>query len=366
MSDSVPPSAQTPSLQSIPPQHPSGVSEALAQVRAYSDEAALLRVWNRLDTQRRRSPILAPTVRVGVSAALVAAGVFLGIFYERGRAFEQRAISSVSSEVLPLPAPAGLVSPEPKLQASEEEEAAEAERKTRARRRVQRLSSPVRPVVEPSVEVVAAAEVNEAAVVQAKAEWVLLVERGEYAAAYGRLEESGGFDAVLDSGASEELMTLVEVARFVGQQGRAIQALRAVTERHREDPNAPIAAMILGNLLNKSGDPVGAAEAYALNRRLSPGGDFAEDALVGEFDMALAAGDVARVERLRAKYAAEFPEGRHLESINAEADRLAKRSRAPSAADESDAPASDSDDATDEETDAVDFEAESFRDESLD
>jgi hypothetical protein len=326
MSDSLPPSGRD-----LPRTNPTGVSEALAQVRVYSDDAALLRVWNRLETRRHRSPVLAPTMRVALSAALVAAGVFLGVFYERARVEEERAISAVASEVLSPPeAPAGLVNDGSRTRAVPSDKAAEAERKTRARRRVQRLSTPVRPATEPSAEVAPAGVVPAApnlVVPQAKAEWVLLVERGEYAAAYQRLEESGGFDAVLTDGSSEELMTLVEVARFVGQQGRAIEALRAVTERHRDDQNAPIAAMILGNLLNKSGDTVGAAEAYALNRRLSPGGDFAEDALVGEFDMALLAGDVARVERLRAKYAAEFPEGRHLESINAEARRLSERSR---------------------------------------
>lgn len=333
MSDSLPPSGRD-----LHRTNPTGVSEALAQVRVYSDDAALLRVWNRLETRRHRSPVLAPTMRVALSAALVAAGVFLGVFYERARVEEERAISAVASEVLSPPeAPAGLVNDGSRTRAVPSDKAAEAERKTRARRRVQRLSTPVRAATEPLAEVAPSGVVPAApnllvfdgsvVVPQAKAEWVLLVERGEYAAAYQRLEESGGFDAVLTDGSSEELMTLVEVARFVGQQGRAIEALRAVTERHRDDQNAPIAAMILGNLLNKSGDTVGAAEAYALNRRLSPGGDFAEDALVGEFDMALLAGDVARVERLRAKYAAEFPEGRHLESINAEARRLSERSR---------------------------------------
>jgi tetratricopeptide (TPR) repeat protein len=153
-------------------------------------------------------------------------------------------------------------------------------------------------------------------------EWMLLSERGEYAAAFQRLDEAGGFDGVLANGSSEELMALADVARFVGRQGRAIQALRAVTDRFQGDPNAPLAAMIIGNLLSKAGDAQGAAEAYALNRRLSPGGDFAEDALVREFDMAIADGDLAHVERLRAQYEAEFPEGRHLSDMRAEEARL--------------------------------------------
>ena len=363
MSDSKPPSQQ-----SIPPQHPTGVSEALAQVRVYSDDAALVRVWNRLDTQRRRSPILAPAVRGGISATLVAAGVFLGIFYERTRVDEGRLVSSVSSEVITAPeAPAGPRSASPQFQAPQKDQAKEDERKSRVRRRIDRLSSVARPSVKPLDEAPAKSatvEVEEVAP-QTKAEWVLLVERGDYAAAYQRLEESGGFDAVLSVGSSEELMTLVEVARFVGQQGRAIQALRAVTERHKGDANAPIAAMILGNLLNKSGDSVGAAQAYALNRLLSPGGDFAEDALVGEFDMALAARDVARVERLRAEYVAEFPAGRHLESINAEARRLLERSGVSSADGESNTPGADSDSGVEDAADA-EFDDEPESEDSVD
>ncbi len=355
MTDSAPPSRT-----STFPQSPTGVSEALAQMRTYRDDAALDRVWNRLDTQRRRSPMLAPAVRASLSAALVAAGVFMGIFYERQRIKEAASVSTVSSEVIARPeAPAGPRNEGPQFLAPQRDKAKDDERKTRVRRRVQRLSSPVRPVddvVEELAEEVADPEVEEVAAAPLKAEWVLLVDRGEYAAAFQQLEESGGFDTVLESGSSEELMTLVEVARFVGQQGRAIQALRAVTERHQADPNAPIAAMILGNLLSKSGDVAGAARAYALNRLLSPGGDFAEDALVGEFDMALAAGDVAQVERLRAKYQAEFPEGRHLESIVAEARRLVERASASIGSDaaEGDSTSTDEDTVAEEESDESD------------
>src|SRR5690606_9873279 len=164
-----------------------------------------------------------------------------------------------------------------------------------------------------------------------KASWIVSAERGDFAAAFQELDESGGFDSILATGGPEELMTLHEVARFVGRNGRAIQALRVVTTRYESDANAPIAAMILGNLLSRAGDAAGAAEAYALNRRLSPGGDFAEDALVREFDMAMADGDLASVERLKAQYEAEFPDGRHLDEIRSEAARLA--SHVPRAAD---------------------------------
>jgi hypothetical protein len=323
--------------------HPNGVNAALSEVRSYADEAALERVWKRLEMRRTR-PVLGPATRTGVAAALVAAGIFLGISYERQRLGSEQ-VATVSSEVIQrsgLPAAAsheesGLGAPEPSTARNEEG-------KIRARRTVQRLSLPVKSGLvdearrEEPGELTTQLESNDAPL-PARPAWLTLAERGEFAASFQRLDESGGFDAVLAAGASEELMMLVEVARFVGRQERAIQALRAVTEKHQADPNAPIAAMILGNLLRNSGDSAGAARAYALNRRLSPGGDFAEDALVGEFDMALSAGDLARVERLRAEYEAEFPHGRHLENLRAEARRLAERSGSASNAASGVAPA---------------------------
>src|SRR5690606_39243865 len=156
------------------------------------------------------------------------------------------------------------------LAAPEESAARNDEGKTRARRTVQRLSLPVKSASKEDIRPEESAEPNaqvESSEVQlpVKSPWLVLAERGEFAASFQRLEESGGFDAVLATGASEELMMLVEVARFVGRQERAIQALRAVTDKHQADPNAPIAAMILGNLLRNSGDSAGAARAYALN-----------------------------------------------------------------------------------------------------
>lgn len=151
--------------------------------------------------------------------------------------------------------------------------------------------------------------------------WLLLVDRGEYTAAFQAVDEAGGFDAVLAKASAEELMTLADVARAAGQQGRAIQALRRVVQLHADDPNAPVAAMMLGNLLYRAGDAVGAAEAYALNRSLSPQGDFAEDALAREFEVALEAADVERARALATQYEREFPQGRRLGDIQEQLSR---------------------------------------------
>lgn len=174
--------------------------------------------------------------------------------------------------------------------------------------------------------------------------WLTLANGGEYRLAFQAVDEAGGFDAVVSRASAEELMTLADVARAAGQPGRAVQALREVLARDASDPNAPVAAMLLGNLLQRAGDYAGASEAYALNRRLSPRGDFAEDALARQFDVALDKGDLARARSLSAQYETEFPEGRRLGEIReqlrrAESDAAAKA--APEAGKDGDKPGAD-------------------------
>lgn len=121
-------------------------------------------------------------------------------------------------------------------------------------------------------------------------------------------------------------MALADVARFAGRTGLAIRVLREVTVRFESDPNAPIAAMVLGNLLSQAGDTEGASRAYALNRRLSPSGDFAEDALFREFDMSVSARDVERSQQLLRQYESLFSGGRHASEMRAEFERLVAQS----------------------------------------
>jgi TolA-binding protein len=97
-----------------------------------------------------------------------------------------------------------------------------------------------------------------------------------------------------------------------------VQALRRVTEQFPGDPNAPIATMMLGKLLMQAGDRQGAAEAFSLYGRLSPQGDFAEDALANHFEAALEQGDIERARRLARQYETDFPDGRSLEDIRAQ------------------------------------------------
>jgi hypothetical protein len=144
-----------------------------------------------------------------------------------------------------------------------------------------------------------------------EAEWQRLVESGDFAGARRALDQHGGFDVAMAHASPSGLMSLVDVARASGERGQAIRALRQVVS-HPEAPEAPLAAWTLGNLLDQSGDGPGAAQAFALYRRLSPTGDFAEDAAARQIDVALAEGNAELVTQLVEDYARDFPHGRRL------------------------------------------------------
>ena len=145
--------------------------------------------------------------------------------------------------------------------------------------------------------------------------WQELADKGEYATALAELETAGGFDAALGTATAEQLMLLVDLARATGQRERAVQALRRVVQQHGSDPLAPLAAWSLGNMLEKAGDPAGAAQAFAMYRALSPNGDFAEDALARQIKVAIEQGDLAHASKLIEQYSDYFPNGRRSEEI---------------------------------------------------
>ena len=160
--------------------------------------------------------------------------------------------------------------------------------------------------------------------VAAQPEWQALADRDEFVAAWQSIERQGGFDAaVAKASSAAQLMELVDVARANRQRGAAITALRAVVEKHAGDPRAPLATYTLANLLEKAGDRAGAAKAYAAYRSLSPKGDFAEDALAGQIDGAIAQGNVDQAKQLVEQYAKDFPTGRRLGELRTRVGKLA-------------------------------------------
>lgn len=166
------------------------------------------------------------------------------------------------------------------------------------------------------------------------AEWEQLADADKFAEARDALEAYGGFSAVVKTASPTQLMTLTDIARASGSREFAIYALRRLVDAFPGAAVAPEAALTLGNLLEQAGDGAGAAEAYALYRRLSPSGDFAEDALARQVDSALAQGNLEELVRLVAQYENDFPNGPRLEEFRAE---LAKRSGAAPANEPADA-----------------------------
>jgi hypothetical protein len=155
-------------------------------------------------------------------------------------------------------------------------------------------------------------------------EWQRLVEIGDFPGARRALDRQGGFDVAIAHASPAELMSLVDIARASGERGQATAALRQVLA-HPDAPEAPLAAWTLGNLLDQSGDEPGAAQAFALYRRLSPAGDFAEDAAARQVDVALAEGNVELVTQLVEDYARDFPHGRRLGEFRRAEHALATR-----------------------------------------
>jgi TolA-binding protein len=153
--------------------------------------------------------------------------------------------------------------------------------------------------------------------------WQVLAGQLDYEAARRALDGEGGFETALAQAAPEQLMILHDIARATGDRAQALRALQRVVERFPDDPNAPIAAWSLGNLLEASGDRAGAAQAYSRYRSLSPQGDFAEDALARQVQVAVEQGDLPQARRLAAQYEQDFPNGRHIDELQALLEELA-------------------------------------------
>ncbi|HEY3252307.1 MAG TPA: hypothetical protein VGJ91_00075 [Polyangiaceae bacterium] len=310
-----------------------------AALRDYDSSEQSAAVWRRLKSdlrgykaRERRSPLLwvwAPAL----AAVLFGSGVFVG-----ARFIRPQALPFVQAEPRPQPLPAA--GPVP-TQNAVEPEASLPEAKVlhaHARRSARLSASPAEPLGYGSLDTAPPA--------QAPApEWQRLVEVGDFPGARRALDRQGGFDVAMAHASPSELMSLVDIARASGERGQATAALRQVLA-HAEAPEAPLAAWTLGNLLDQAGDQPGAAQAFALYRRLSPAGDFAEDAAARQVDVALREGNLELVTQLVEDYARDFPHGRRLGEFR-RAER-ALRGRDQDAGAKSDAVHDEPDDESDE------------------
>jgi hypothetical protein len=293
-------------------------------LRDYSSSERLPVVWRRVKADlsargrgpvARRSP-LAWAWAPALATVIFGSGVFVGSRFVR-----PQALPGLQAEPPAQAArPAG---PAPAQSAAEPEALAPQVKVLRGHRHVANTeASPSEPLAftpSESVPYVASAPAP-------AAEWQRLAEVGDFAGARRALDQQGGFDVAMAHASPSELMSLVDVARASGERGQATRALRQVVS-HPEAPEAPLAAWTLGNLLDQAGDGPGAAQAFALYRRLSPTGDFAEDAAARQVDVALAEGNAELVTQLVEDYARDFPHGRRLGEFRRAASALAARGR---------------------------------------
>jgi hypothetical protein len=114
----------------------------------------------------------------------------------------------------------------------------------------------------------------------------------------------------------EALMVAAEAARQAGHPAEAARELRRLLREHVADARAPVAAFTLGRiLLAELERPGEAAEAFALCRRLAPGGTLAPDALAREAEASARVGDATRARRLAEEYLARYPVGPHAAAV---------------------------------------------------
>ncbi len=301
--------------------------------------AAVERVWQRLE-EELDAPAKVKAGRPPVAWALVIAGATFGLGLWVGQGLDDSSRlqqAAVHAEPPPSVEPASMQAPLHPRQSSLQAPLAEhpsrgAQKKDHPSRRVRHAPAiEAEPAVtgDPAdsfgvdaLEPLEPAPVVEAIKPPEPPRWQRLANGGEYEAALEQIGQVGGFEAALASADPEQLMLLADVARATGQRQRALASLRRIVVEFRDSQTAPLAAFSLGNMLERSGDARGAAEAFAVYRSLSPRGDFAEDALLRELRSAVERDERARARELLAQYESDFPEARHGDEVESLRERL--------------------------------------------
>lgn len=281
-----------------------------AALKRHASPAQVERVWRRLSLDARSA---GPRRSLWyVWAPLAAASVFgLGVFVGAGMRQPLPEVAAVAEPSAVVPAPGAAPVAEPPAPEPAPHDEPPAQKRARGRRAL--ATGPAAPFVE-SYSEPASPTVSDAVVVEA-AEWERLAESGDFAAAKRALDRDGGFERARLRASAAQLLVLADIARASGEREQAAKALRRVLWSYVSAPEAPLAAWTLGNLLDQAGDRAGAAEAYATYRRLSPAGDFAEDAAARQVDAALSQGNLELGRRALEEYAENFPKGRRLAEL---------------------------------------------------
>jgi TolA-binding protein len=280
-------------------------------LKSHAEPARVERVWRRLELNLSSAP--RSRGRHSWGLALGALGIF-GLGVALGARLQAPAVelAAVAEPRAALPAPGAGPAAEPGLPAQPNHDAP-TQKRSPARRVL--VTGEVTPEYAESYGEPAGLVVSEPTAVSGPPEWETLADTGDFGAAKGALDRAGGFQRASDRASASQLLVLADIARASGEREEAAQALRRVLSAYDSAPEAPLAAWTLGNLLEQAGDRSGAAEAYATYRRLSPAGDFAEDAAARQVDAALSQGNLELGTRALEEYAQNFPKGRRLAEL---------------------------------------------------
>ncbi|MCA9532881.1 MAG: FecR domain-containing protein [Myxococcales bacterium] len=149
---------------------------------------------------------------------------------------------------------------------------------------------------------------------RAAGDWRTLARAGRYDDAY----EAARGVTVGDS--MSELLLAADTARLTRHLPEAVGHLERALGLHPSDRRAHLAAFTLGRVLLQNGQPDRAARAFARAQQLDSTGVLREAALAREVQALARAGNRDAARRRARTYLAQYPSGRHANSVRAYAD----------------------------------------------
>lgn len=145
--------------------------------------------------------------------------------------------------------------------------------------------------------------------------WRALADAGEHEQAWLALDAGDATDEV-DRRDPEALMAAADVARLTRHPEQAVAWLAIVVDDHADSSLAPLAAFTRGRLLlERLGDPSGAAAAFARARALAPKGPLAEDALAREVEALAKAGEASEARERAELFVELHPSGQRRRAV---------------------------------------------------
>jgi TolA-binding protein len=141
--------------------------------------------------------------------------------------------------------------------------------------------------------------------------WQTLARRGEHRKAYEIVRRTG-FDRAATGLGAEDMLRLADVARFGGEEARALSLLTNLRQRFPGRPAAAQAAYTLGlTAFDRKADYAGAARWFSTYLREEPSGALAAEALGRLMEAQARLGQRAQARATAGRYLDRYPNGTH-------------------------------------------------------